>query len=308
LHLNASPAGIDIAALNAMISPFKFLLSCVVTLSGVQVWAGELTSDHQITNPADANTLDFTDYRQNKFLNKFTGTYVSHDQLGRERISSVWIDEDGLHMWELGGFPVFVWHNFTFTFPLKKHDQLEERRGTGVRRIGGPSKRKKYFVYTEYGVENDNSLFIRKTETDADGLHRSIEECRLTTNGTTLHYLFERKYYKRKYLLFGSWVDDTGREIVRRNSKSLVFSYVKQSAHSLPFEILQEVARKRDARLHAAFGNPSQIVADFDWDGYSSVDEVKDALKNSEPPLRNQDAQVIQFPSKCNQLLDPKAR
>jgi hypothetical protein len=256
-------------------------------------------------NAADANTLDFGDYRQNKFLSKFTGTYVSHDQLGRERISSVWIDKEGLHMWELGGFPVFVWHNFTFTFPLEKHDMLEETRGTGVRRIGGPSKRKKYFIYTEYGVENENSLFIRKTETDADGLHRSIEERRLTTNGTTLHYLFERKYYKKKYFFFGPWREDTSREIVRKNSKSLAFSYVKQSVHSLPLEILQEVARKRDARLNAAFGNPSQIVADFGWDGYSSVDEIKDALKNSEPPPQQEPAQVIQFPSKCNQLIDP---
>jgi hypothetical protein len=258
-----------------------------------------------LTGAASANTVDLSGYRQNKFLKKFTGTYISHDQQGRERISSVWIDEHGLQMWELGGFPVFVWHDFTFTFPLERHDKLEERRGTGVRRIGGPGKRKRYSVHTEYAAENDNSLFIRTTELDADGLHKSIEERRLVTDGTTLHYLFERKYYKRRYFFFGPWIEDTGREHIRKNSKSLAFSYVKQSVQSMPLQILQEVARKRDERLNAAFGHPSQIVADFGWDGYSSVDEIRDALKESEQPQPERSAQVIEFPSKCSQLLDP---
>lgn len=254
-------------------------------------------------NGAHATTVDFGTHRQNKFLAKFTGSYVSHDQRGRERISSIWIDERGLHMWELGGFPVGVWHNFTFTFPLEKHDLLEEVRGTGVRKIGGPTKRKKYYIHTEYIIENDNALLVRKTETDADGFHMSIEESRLITEGTTLHFLLERTYYRKKYIVFGPWIKDTSREIVRKNSRSLVVSYVKQSAHPMPIEVLQEIARKRDERLNAALGNPSQIVADLGWDGLSSVDEIKDFLKDVERPQSESPAQVIQFRPNCSQRL-----
>jgi hypothetical protein len=251
-----------------------------------------------------AETIDLRDFRHHKFLSQFTGSYISHDQSHRERISSIWIDEFGLHMWELGGFPVFVWHSFTF--PVDAKPKLEEVRGTGVRRIGGPSKRKKYFVHTEYSFENDNSLVTRVTETDADDLHKSIEERRLVTDGTTLHYLFERKYFKKKYVFFGPWVEEVNSEVVRRSARSHVFTYVKQAPQPIPFELLKELARKRDRRLNEAFGNPSQIVADFGWDGYSTVEEIKEALKEAESAAQENSAEVIPFKVKCTKLLDPK--
>ncbi|MBX3022495.1 MAG: hypothetical protein KF799_12550 [Bdellovibrionales bacterium] len=258
-----------------------------------------------LANAAAADAVSLGDYRQSKFMEKFTGSYTSRDQQGRERISSIWIDEYGLHMWELGGFPVLVWHSFTF--PLKPQETFEERRGTGVRRIGNPGKRKKYFVHTEYGVENNNALFIVTTETDADGLHKSIEERRLITDGTSLHYLFERKFYRRKYFLAGPWIEDTTSQIVRTNSKSLAFTYVKQSVQPMPFEVLQEVAEQRDSWMTASLGNPSEIIADFDWEDFLVTDEVKLLLKESERLQRNETAQVLHFPSdKCRQLLDSK--
>jgi len=245
---------------------------------------------------------DLSTYRQNRFLEPFVGTYIAHDGQGRERISSVSIGEGGLQMWELGGFPVFVWHNFTFKFPLNDHTERVVRRGSGVRRDSN-SIRKTYSVVTEFTVVSPSELLIRTTEEDANGLHMSREERRLIASGTVLNYVLERKFYRRRFTLFGPWVEDDG-EVAQKNKKNVVYSYAKQNSGTMSIKVLDAIARQRNASTSAGFGNPTEFVSDFGWADFSDVAEVKSVTETNRSILPRQPAKIIEFPSKCKKLLE----
>lgn len=253
-----------------------------------------------------ASIVNIADERQAKLVEPFLGTYVSHDQIGRERLLSVFTDEHGLHVWEMGGYPVFIWHDFSYALPLENRLRQEVRYGTGVRGIGGSLIRKKTHVTFAWEVVSPRHLLARVTETDADGRHMSVEERRLISDGTELHYLIERSYFRRRFYLFGEWVVDQGREIVRQNSVREAFTFVKVTPHPMSLEVLGELRRQRDQRLDAEFGNPSQVVADFGWEGYSVLEDIKTALAKISPESGSgTSATILQFPdrSKCERDL-----
>ncbi len=249
-----------------------------------------------------AELSDISQKRDERIAKNFVGTYISHDQIGRQKIASVWLDNHGLHMWEIQGYPVFVTHTMSFSRPLQNQVHEKIVYGTGVRRIGGPGKRKKYFIQTEYEVINQRELLFRQTETDADGLHKSVEERRMIFDGTSLHVVFERIFFKKKYVLFGDWIKDTSRDIVRRNTISLVTTLVKQSEYPLEFEAMQDIARRLDVELDRLYGNPQTIVADFGWEGFTEIEEIINAALPESLPNPN-GAEILKFPRDCNKIL-----
>lgn len=255
---------------------------------------------------ATAEVVEIGDARRDKMAQPFIGTYISHDDVGRERLASIWVDESGIHMWELGGFPVFVWHDFTFAPPYENHSQTEIHYGTGVRRIGGPSKRKKYFSKTDWEFVSANELLFRITETDADGRYMSIEERRFITDGTTLNYLFQRTHYKRRFVFWGEWVPNLSSDILKRSARSLAFTYVKQSPKPLPRDTLEEIRKQRDDRLWAILraNGQNSVVADFAWeDSGTLLEDIKAAAEKARPTKTFSDAEVVTFPGRCEQNL-----
>ncbi len=212
-------------------------------------------------------------------LEPFLGTYFSHDEQGREKVISVFLSENTLHAWELGGNPVMIWQDFLY--PLALHETKEEQESLrgDVRYMGGYGSYKSSIEYHgEPGV-----LVITETTMDQNERHMRREERRLIRDGEKLYYVFVRKYYRRKYIFWGPWVQDRGSENIQKDTRSQTFGFEKQSTASIPLEELAQLAQDREEMLYGAYKRPALPVAE---------------VATHEKTQRIATAEIVKFPSR----------
>jgi hypothetical protein len=107
-------------------------------------------------------------------------------------------------------------------------------------------------VETSYRLDA-NTLTAKVTTTARNWQSREISWIAIT--GHRLHHRFARTYYKKKYGLFGPWVEDRSSFDGRVNTRNAAGEYLRLSTVPVPVSLFIESASSRPSRYHILTGN-----------------------------------------------------